>query len=58
MPCVVTEVVTETDISQCSVATATHLRCGEIFSESIITNSFDDSDSEKSYNIGQYLLKL
>jgi len=43
------------DISQGSVAT--HLRCGGIFSDSIITNFFSDSDSEIISKTGQYLMK-
>jgi len=38
------------DISQGSVAT--HLRCGGIISDSIITNIFPDSDSEIIVKIG------
>jgi len=44
------------DISQGSVAT--HLRCGGIFSDSIIAQCSPDSDSEKSLKIGQYLMKF
>jgi len=43
------------DISQGSVAT--HLRCGGIFSDSIITNFFL-IQTVKSLRIGQYLIKL
>jgi len=45
------------DISQGSVV-VTHLRCGEIFSDSIITNFLPDFDWEIIVKISKYLLKL
>jgi len=62
LKCVVAEVVLFSmvafktlDISQGSVAT--HLRCGEIFSDSIITNILL-MPTVKCLKIGQYLMKL
>jgi len=44
------------DISQGSVAT--HLRCGEIFSDSTIRKFYLASDSEISLKIDQYLIEV
>jgi len=46
----------DTDISQGSAATC--LRCGGIFSDSIITYVFPDSDGEIIVKIGQYSMKV
>ena len=46
----------DTDISLNSVAT--HLRCGEIFSDSVAADFFPDSESEGILNISLHLMKL
>jgi len=59
LKCVVTEVncyFEDTDISQGNVAT--HLRCGGIFSDSIIINFLLILSVKKSLKIGEYVMKL
>jgi len=62
LKCVITEILFSTvakdtaDISQGSVAT--HLRCGEIFSDNIITKSLLILTVKFFLNIGQYVMKL